>query len=179
MPDATTWNDGKELMELAEIELVRESHPVDVIEQVAHANDWSFERNGKDEISISAAGNWTDYHISFSWMEDFEALHLACAFDVKVPEVRSLEVMRLLSVINEQMLFGHFDLWEQEGAIMFRQSLLLAGGVAPNSQQVEVLLSSALEACECYFQAFQFVIWSGMPAKDALASVLFDTFGTA
>src|SRR6187399_702956 len=99
-------------MELVELDLARDSHPVDVIEQVAHANDWSFERNGDDEIS-------------FSWMEDFEALHLACAFDIKVPESRTLEVMRLLSLINEQMLFGHFDLWEQEGAIMFRQSLLL------------------------------------------------------
>ena len=113
---------------------------MDVIEQVAHNNDWSFERTGDDEISISVAGTWTDYHVSFSWMEDFEALHLACAFDIKVPETRALEVMRLLSLINEQMLFGHFDLWEQEGAIMFRQSLLLAGGVEPTSQQVEVLL---------------------------------------
>ena len=147
----------------------REIHPVDVIEQVAHNNDWAFERAGDDEISISVAGSWTDYHVSFSWMEDFEALHLACAFDIKVPEARALEVMRLLSLINEQMLFGHFDLWEQEGAIMFRQSLLLAGGVEPTSQQVEVLLSSALEACECYFQAFQFVVWSGTSAKDALA----------
>ena len=134
---------------------------MDVIEQVAHNNDWSFERAGDDEISITVVGNWTEYQVSFSWMEDFEALHLACAFDIKVPENRALEVMRLLSLINEQMLFGHFDLWEQEGAIMFRQSLLLAGGVEPSSQQVEVLLSSALEACECYFQAFQFVVWSG------------------
>ena len=38
---------------------------------------------------------------------------------------------------------------------------------------------SALEACECYFQAFQFVIWSGTPARDALASVLFETQGSA
>ena len=152
---------------------------LDVIEHVAHANDWAFERNGKDEISISVAGNWTDYHVSFSWMEDFEALHLACAFDIKVPETRTLEVMRLLSLINEQMLFGHFDLWEQEGAIMFRQSLLLAGGAEPTSQQVEVLLSSALEACECYFQSFQFVVWSGTSAKDALSSVLFETHGRA
>ena len=166
-------------MELAEIDLARESHPVDVIEHVANANDWSFERNGDDEISISVAGVWTDYHLSFSWMEDFEALHLACAFDIKVPESRTMEVMRVLSLINEQMLFGHFDLWEQEGAIMFRQSLLLAGGVEPTSQQVEVLLSSALEACECYFQAFQFVVWSGVTAKEALASVLFETFGNA
>ena len=166
-------------MELIELEIAREIHPVDVIEQVAHSNDWAFERTGDDEISISVTGSWTDYHVSFSWMEDFEALHLACAFDIKVPEARTLEVMRLLSLINEQMLFGHFDLWEQEGAIMFRQSLLLAGGVEPTSQQVEVLLSSALEACECYFQAFQFVVWSGVPAKEALASVLFETFGNA
>ena len=125
-------------MELIELEIAREIHPVDVIEQVAHSNDWAFERTGDDEISISVAGSWTDYHVSFSWMEDFEALHLACAFDIKVPEARTLEVMRLLSLINEQMLFGHFDLWEQEGAIMFRQSLLLAGGAEPTSQQVEV-----------------------------------------
>jgi hypothetical protein len=170
---------GSICMELIELEIAREIHPVDVIEQVAHTNDWAFERTGDDEISISVAGSWTDYHVSFSWMEDFEALHLACAFDIKVPEARALEVMRLLSLINEQMLFGHFDLWEQEGAIMFRQSLLLAGGAEPTSQQVEVLLSSALEACECYFQSFQFVVWSGTSAKDALSSVLFETQGNA
>ena len=157
----------------------RDAHPVDMIEHVAHANDWSFERTGDDEIAISVAGSWSDYHVSFSWMEDFEALHLACAFDVKVPEPRVLEIMRLLSLINEQMLFGHFDLWEQEGAIMFRQALLLSGGAEPTAQQVEVLLTSALEACECYFQAFQFVIWSGTSAREALAGVLFETQGNA
>ena len=166
-------------MSLLEIDLSREAHPVDVIEAVANANEWSFERAGDDEIAISVAGNWTDYHISFSWMEDFEALHLACAFDIKVPETRVTEVMRLLALINEQMLFGHFDLWEQEGAIMFLQALMLNGGVEPTGQQVEVLLSTALEACECYFQAFQFVVWSGISARDALQNVLFETHGSA
>ncbi len=171
-----TGNTG---MELVELDIGRDVHPVDVIEQVAHNNDWAFERTGDDEIAISMAGSWTDYHISFSWMEDFEALHLACAFDIKVPESRTLEVLRLLSLINEQLLIGHFDLWEQEGAIMFRQSLLLAGGVEPSIQQVQVLLSTALEACEGYFQAFQFVVWSGTSARNALSAVLFETRGNA
>ena len=166
-------------MSLLELDLARDPHPVDMIEKVANANDWAFERTGDDEIAMSVTGHWSEYHVSFSWMEDFEALHLACAFDIKVPEPRVLEVMRLLSLINEQMLFGHFDLWEQQGAIMFRQSLLLSGGAEPTSQQVEVLLHSALEACECYFQAFQFVVWSGTSAKDALAGVLFETHGNA
>lgn len=166
-------------MNHVEADIARDLHPVDVIEHVAHSNDWCFERTGDDELSISVAGVWSDYHVSFSWMADFEALHLACAFDIKVPENRATEVARLLSMINEQMLIGHFDLWEQEGAIMYRQALLLSGGVEPTGKQVEVLLSSALEACECYYQAFQFVVWSGVSARDALSNVLFSTCGTA
>ena len=77
------------------------------------------------------------------------------------------------------MLFGHFDLWSGQGAVMFRHSLLLAGGVEPTPRQVEVLFSSALEACECYFEAFRFVCVSTSTAKDALSGVLFETVGNA
>ena len=52
-------------MSLLEIEIARDLHPVDVIEHVAHANEWAFERTGEDEIAITVEGNWTDYQISF------------------------------------------------------------------------------------------------------------------
>lgn len=166
-------------MSLVEIEAERQTNPVDMIEFVASLNDWSFERSGEDEIAMTVEGRWTDYHVSFSWMEQFEALHLACAFDIKVPEKRINEVIRLLSLVNGQTLMGHFDLWRQEDVVIFRQSLLLAGGAEPTNQQVEVLLSSALDACEAYFQAFQFVVWSGMDAKQAMDVALFETVGEA
>jgi hypothetical protein len=166
-------------MELLELEVSRDIHPVDVIEQVAHNNDWSFERAGDDEISISVAGSWAEYHVSFSWMEDKEAVHLACAFDLKVPEPRKFEVVRLLSSVNEQLWIGHFDLWEREGVILYRQALLLSGGADPSSAQVEKLLLTAIEACERYFQAFQFVVWAGRSAPEALQTVLFETAGRA
>lgn len=165
-------------MSLVELQTGRESHPVDLVERVAHLNDWSFERSGDDEIGISVAGMWTDYHVSISWMEDFEALHLACAFDMKINEHRALETLRLLSRINEQMLFGHFDFWEQESAIMYRQTLLLSGGAEPTSHQLENLLANALEACENYYQAFQFVNWSNLSAQQALETVMFETEGS-
>ena len=120
-------------MSLMNFEQERHAHPVDVIEQIASLHDWSFERAGEDEIAISVGGNWADYHVSFSWMEEREALHLACAFDLKVPENRQLEVMRLLSAVNEQLWIGHFDLWKEEGIVMFRQALLLSGGADPNA----------------------------------------------
>lgn len=167
-------------MSLREFEIERrQSNPVDMIEFVAATNDWSFERSGEDEIAMTVAGSWTDYHVSFSWMEEVEALHLACAFDIRVPDQRVTEVMRLLSHVNGQVLMGHFDLWRQEDVVIFRQSLLLAGGAEPTNRQVEVMLSNALDSCEAYFQAFQFVVWSGMEAKSALDAVLFETVGEA
>ncbi|MBN9021049.1 MAG: YbjN domain-containing protein, partial [Rhizobiales bacterium] len=158
-------------MTLIDFEQDRQSHPVDVIEQIAALNDWTFERAGDDEITISVAGGWADYHVSFSWMEDREAIHLACAFDLKVPDARKLEVMRLITSVNEQLWIGHFDLWSSEGVVMFRQALLLSGGAEPNSSQVERLLVTAIESCERYFQAFQFVVWAGKDAAEALEGV--------
>ncbi|MBP1852622.1 YbjN domain-containing protein [Rhizobium halophytocola] len=166
-------------MRLVELEFERQSNPVDMIEFVASNNDWSFERSGEDEIAMTVEGRWADYHVSFSWMEEFEALHLACAFDLRIPDLRVNEVITLLSHVNGQTLMGHFDLWRQEDVIIFRQSLLLAGGAEPTNRQVEVLLSSAIEACEAYFQAFQFVVWSSMDAKSAIDAVLFETVGEA
>lgn len=157
----------------------RQSNPVDVIELVASSRDWAFERSGEDEIAVSVAGLWTTYSVSFSWLEDYEALHLGCAFDMKVPDHRLVDVLKLLARINEQLLIGHFDLWPKEGAIMFRHALLLSGGAEPTNQQAERLLTCALENCERFYQAFQFVVWASKSAEEALACTLFETAGNA
>ncbi|WP_062229416.1 type III secretion system chaperone family protein [Aureimonas frigidaquae] len=166
-------------MRFGELEFVRQSHPVDVIELVAADRDWSFERLCDDEISMSVAGQWADYSVSFSWVEDCEALHLGCAFELKVPERRLAEVHRLLCAVNEKMLVGHFDLWASENAIMFRHAQLLCGGAEPTGAQVERMLVIALECCDRYFQAFQFVVWANKPAEEALSDTLFETVGNA
>ena len=89
------------------------------------------------------------------------------------------ETTRLLLLVNEQMLIGHFDVWMQEGAVMYRQTLMLNGGAVPTGEQLECLMVSALEACERYYQAFQFVVWAGYSAEDAIESSLFETRGNA
>ncbi len=77
-------------MALLELEPDRIVHPVDIIEHIAAINDWNFERQDADEISISVRGSWSDYHVSFNWMEDLESLHIASAFDLKVPDAAAL-----------------------------------------------------------------------------------------
>jgi len=155
------------------------TNPLDVVERIASINDWSFERAGDDEITMLVGGKWSDYQVSFTWMHDIEALHLACAFDIKVPERRRGEVQQLIAMVNEQLWVGHFDLWMQDGMVMFRHALVLAGGVEATSMQCQALLSSALESCEGYFPAFQFVVWAGKTARTALDAAMFETSGEA
>jgi hypothetical protein len=36
-----------------------------------------------------------------------------------------------------------------------------------------------MEACDRYYQAFQFVVWAGKSAREAMDSALFETAGEA
>jgi hypothetical protein len=167
---------GMSLIEAGEQQRV---NPLDVVERVAGSNGWAFERAGEDEITLLVTGKWSDYQVSYTWMFDIEALHLACAFELKVPDRCRNEVQQLISMINEQLWVGHFDLWPQDGLVMYRHALVLAGGVEASGRQCEALLGTALDSCERYFPAFQFVVWAGKPAREALDAAMFETQGQA
>ena len=154
-------------------------NPVDAVEQVADGREWAFERPAQDEIAIAREGSFADYSVSVQWMEAFEALHIACAFDLRIPKARMVEALRLLSLVNEQMLFGHFDLWSADGTVMFRHAIPLSGGAEVTQEQIEQLVENAVTSCERYHQAFQFTVWGGRDARESLDAVLFDTVGEA
>jgi hypothetical protein len=110
-------------------------NPLAMVESMALRNDWSFERSVEDEIAIGVAGKLVNYQVSFTWMDAIRVLHFACAFEVKIPEPRLAEIQRLVARINEQMWIGHFEIWSQDGTVMFRHSLLLDGGVRGGAGQ--------------------------------------------
>ena len=155
------------------------TNPLDIVERMARANSWPFERTNESEVTLVVRGRWADYQISFSWMTGLEALHIACAFDIKVPEHNQSEVQKLIALINAQLWVGHFDLWLDDGMVMHRHSLVLSGGMEASERQCEVLLSSALDACERYYPAFQFVVWAGEGAREAMEAAMFETAGRA
>jgi hypothetical protein len=154
-------------------------NPVDVVERLATTHDWSFSRASDDEVTILVTGQWSDYQVSFTWMPDVEALHLACAFELKVPERRRSEVIELTALINEQLWVGHFDAWLKDGIIMFRHAIVLTAGITATDAQCEAVLGIALDACERHYQAFQFVVWAGKSPREALDSIMFETSGEA
>lgn len=159
--------------------LERPEHPVDVVERLASLNEWAFDRADEDEISILVAGRWANYEVAFTWLPEMESLHVSCSFDMKVPSRKRGEVSELVHMINGQLWIGHFDLWNREDIVMFRHALCLTGGAQASDQQCRSIVEAALTACENYYQAFQFVLWSGRSAKEALDMAMFETRGNA
>lgn len=166
-------------MALIDIDQTTHGNPLDVVERIASVNDWTFERASDDEINILIKGRWNDYQVSFTWMGELEALHLACAFDIKVAERRRAEVQQLIAHMNEQMWIGHFDLWSNDGLVMFRHALVLTGGIEATDDQCKAVLGTAIDTCERYFPAFQFVLWAGKSAREAMDAAMFETSGEA
>ena len=166
-------------MSIIEISREQANNPLEVVERMASGNNWPFERSGEDEIALVVTGKWTNYQVSFTWMSEIEALHLACAFDMKIPVLRRPEVQRLVASVNEQLWVGHFDLWTHTGMIMHRQALVLPGGLSASTAQCESMLAGAVHCCERYYPAFQFVVWAGKSAAEAMAASMFDTAGEA
>ena len=160
-------------------ELDRPSNPLDLFERLAALNDWAFDRDSEDELSVAVTGGWSEYQVAVTWLAEVEALHIACAFDLKVPERRRGEVLQLVSLVNEQLWLGHFDLWSSESVVMYRHALLLSGGAEPTEEQAIALVKAAVEACERYYQAFQFVVWAGKTAKEGMEGAILETAGEA
>jgi len=154
-------------------------NPLDRLEQLAIERDWPFERPGTDELAMIVEGSWSDLQMSLSWNSEVEGLHLASTLELKVPKIRQNEVIRLVAQINEQLYFGHFDVWRQDGSVLYRNGLTLAGGAEASDAQCDSLIIHALEASETYYPAFQFVIWAGKTADEAMSLSLFETRGEA
>jgi hypothetical protein len=158
---------------------VHRGNPLEVVEHIATSLSWPFERACEDELVIVVRGKWCDYQVSFTWMHDMEALHLACAFELKAPERSNAEIGHLIPMINAQMWVGHFEFWPADRLVVFRHTLVLSGGAQASGRQCEVLLSAALDASEQYYSAFQFVSWASAGAREALEAAMFETAGEA
>ena len=154
-------------------------NPLDMIEAILSEQDWSYERPADDELNVQVQGHWCNYHLSYSWHEALESMHVACTFDVKVPREKREEIIKLLALINEQLWAGHFDMWSEDGMLIFRHGVMLQGEAELTPEQAHALLQLPVDGCERYFPAFQFVIWGGKTATEAVAAAMFETAGQA
>jgi hypothetical protein len=170
---------AEELMSLsAEFEPAL-SNPLDRVERIAERRAWTLDRTSTDEVIMAVSGGWIDLSLSMNWRDDLESLLVAAAYELKVPDKKREDVSTLLSLINGQLIHGHFDFWATDGSILFRHALLLAGGAEANDAQCEAMIRLAVDTCQRYYPAIQFVIWAGHTPQQALDSALLETQGEA
>jgi hypothetical protein len=155
------------------------ANPLELLVEIVGANDWPYERTGLNELAVEITGRWCNYRLFFLWQEEMGALHFSCIFETRVDSERYKPVYSLLALINEKLWLGHFDLSSEDGTPMFRYTLLLRGAGPASVEQLEDLVDVSVSESDRYYPAFQFVIWGGKTAREALDAALIEVVGEA
>lgn len=155
-------------------------NPLDLIEHVLIERDWSTERPGDDELLTTIPGSWCAYQLRCVWRADEQVLQLVCPLDLKVPEAKRGPIYETLGLINEQLWMGHFEMWSEDGSILFRHAVFVDGETGGLSvPYAELLLDTAVLECERFYPVFQFVLWAGKKPMEALEAAMLETVGEA
>ena len=150
--------------------------PLENVELAASIQNWTFDRTD-NEVSIIANGKHNNYQLSVSLQNDSNGLNVICGFDLRFNRKNKFQILKLVSSINAQLWLGHFDVWDKEGLIVYRNSSILEK--SPNLKTIETLLNDAVSSIDLYFPAFQYILWAGKDSEEALQTVLFETRGEA
>ena len=153
--------------------------PLDVVEHVLTAENLTFDRTFVGDLAFALAGDWKDYELWFAWRPEGDCLQLCCSLDLRAAKSRRANAYELLSMINQRVWMGHFEVWSEDGEIVFRHSLALPFGERPTLAQAASMIDAAVEACDRYFPAFDFLIRGAKTPSDAFDACLFETVGTA
>ena len=153
--------------------------PVEMLEQLFAARGWAYEFVGDDEISGEVQGAWATYQLRGIWRAEDHVLQLLCLPDIRIPDGKRPGLVELLALINEQLWLGHFDIWSSGSVLLYRHGLMLGDDGLLSLNQAQVLVESAVDECDRFYPAFQFVLWSDRSPAEALASALVDAAGEA
>ncbi|MBC6412167.1 MAG: YbjN domain-containing protein [Hyphomonadaceae bacterium] len=149
-------------------------HPLDVFRRLAIAENYDFDCPKEDEIRLTIHGLWCNHEVVITWCAQTEKLHLYLTFDGRNPGGRSDDMCRLLSLLNERLRAGHFDFWNRDDALVYRNTHSLCGGARLRVEQAQDLIASAVDAGERGYPACQYVLWAGKSPEDALTAALLD-----
>ena len=154
-------------------------NPLDLIEDVVVSNDWSYNRTDNDTLYVEVGGEWCDYQLTLAWNPDFNLLQYTWTYNIKVPGKRYNLIYSLLNKINLNLSAGHFELWTDDGWIMYRNSLISFDYSSITPEKIDYILSSSLEECDKYYPTFQFLLWGDKTPKQAIEASLLETHGEA
>ncbi len=153
--------------------------PVEMLGQLFEARGWNYDFVSDDEITGEVQGSWATYQLRAVWRAEDNVLQLLCLPDIRVPDDKRPAMFEVLGLINEQLWLGHFDIWSNNTMLLYRHGLLLGDDGLLSLSQAQMLIEVAVEECDRFYPAFQFILWGDKSPADALASALVDAAGEA
>ncbi|WP_095013203.1 YbjN domain-containing protein [Tsuneonella mangrovi] len=153
--------------------------PIEMLAALFDARDWPHEIVSADEISAEIQGSWATYQVRAIWRSTDNVLQLLCLPDIRVADTKRAPAHELLAMVNEQLWLGHFDVWSKGGMLVYRHGLLLGDDGLLSLGQAQGLVETAVDECDRFYPAFQFVLWGDKSPRDALDSAMVDAAGEA
>ncbi len=152
---------------------------MDVVEQTLLAADWACERSEEGLIHCASLTRWGEFGGMFAWRDEPASLNFSLTMDLRAPNAKHAAISELLRRMNERLWLGHFDYWTDEGVAVFRHTIPMLDRVSPDPGEIAAILAAALDAADQFLPAFNFVVWAGKSAEEAVTAVAFETHGEA
>ncbi len=153
--------------------------PLDMLAALFEARGWTFELSNDDELLGEIQGSWANYQLRGVWRQEDHVLQLLCLPDIRVPDEKRVPVFEVMALINEQLWLGHFDIWSNGGVLLYRNGLMLGDDGLLSLEQAQTIVETAVDECDRFYPAFQFILWGDKSPAEALASALVDAAGEA
>lgn len=155
-----------------------DSAPIEMLTALFEARGWPCEAT-RDEVSGEIQGSWATYQVKGIWRAEDNVLQVLCLPDVRVAKEHRAAANELATLVNEQLWLGHFDIWSNGGVLLYRNGTLLADNGMLSLAQAQALIEIAVDECDRFYPAFQFVLWGGKSPRDALEAAMVDAAGEA
>ena len=159
-------------------EAEEDAAPLDMLVALFEARGWACQAT-QGEMSGEVQGSWTNYQLRGIWRPGDAVLQIICLPEIRVPDGKRAAAQDLVARINEQLWLGHFDIWSNGGVLLYRNGTLLGSDGMLGLDQAQALVEIAVEECDRFYPAFQFVLWGDKEPRDALKSAMVDAAGEA
>ena len=155
------------------------SDPLDVVEHVLSAENLPFDRTEDGDLAFTLAGDWKDYELWFAWRPEADCLQLCLSIDRRADKARRAAACELANLVNQRVWVGHFEVWTDDGEIVFRHAMALPEGERPTLPQTASMIDAAMEAADRFYPAFDFLLSAGRTPEEAVSACMFETVGEA
>ena len=98
---------------------------------------------------------------------------------MRATKIQRPTTYELLALVNQRIWLGHFEVWADDGELVFRHALSLPHGERPTLAQAASMIDAAVEAADRFYPAFDFLLKGSKSPEEAMAACMFETAGVA